>query len=218
MPMSPKLQVSETGSNCNRSDLERRRYVIWFSVRGDCPLSSSHTSCAPKCLQDTDCATSGQICCPNLCNAKSCARPTSGSSSGSGAFGSKCTQPTRRANRATSLICFQLQPHRPLAAIAETPSAAPTRNATWTDRPSARNAFALEMFRVFCQIMNKIVSDMQSTHVLLADASGEGGRRQREQNCVLEQHSLRFVCLRCNCFDNEKIVTMIRCPKTHSFL
>lgn len=54
-------------------------------MNGDCPLSSQHTSCAPKCLQDTECSSMGGKCCPNLCNFKSCVIPKQGgSTSGTG--------------------------------------------------------------------------------------------------------------------------------------
>lgn len=51
---------------------------------GECPLSSQMASCTPKCLQDSECSTMGGICCPNLCNTKSCARPKAGSQGSSG--------------------------------------------------------------------------------------------------------------------------------------
>jgi WAP four-disulfide core domain protein 2 len=71
---------------------------VFLKVRGDCPLSSQVTTCTPKCLQDTECGVVGGICCPNLCNSKSCVRPKTGSSSdkykgstgGSSASGTYC--------------------------------------------------------------------------------------------------------------------------------
>lgn len=57
-------------------------YSNYVLVRGDCPLSSQHSTCSPKCLQDHECASRSEICCPNLCNAKSCVRPKAGTNSG----------------------------------------------------------------------------------------------------------------------------------------
>ncbi|XP_074029090.1 waprin-Thr1 isoform X2 [Leptinotarsa decemlineata] len=36
----------------------------------NCPLSSSMTSCSPKCKEDSECF--GRKCCSNICNTKSC--------------------------------------------------------------------------------------------------------------------------------------------------
>lgn len=59
---------------------------------GECPLSSQMSSCTPKCIQDNECSTMGGICCPNLCNTKSCVRPKSGSQGSNGGYkGSKGT-------------------------------------------------------------------------------------------------------------------------------
>lgn len=73
-------------------------WCIFATGYGDCPSpqSSQMASCTPKCLQNSECSTTGGLCCPNLCNTKSCTRPKSGSQgSSNGAFkGSarKCKQ------------------------------------------------------------------------------------------------------------------------------
>ncbi|XP_055320288.1 uncharacterized protein LOC129577383 [Sitodiplosis mosellana] len=60
---------------------------------GECPLSSQMASCTPKCIQDSECSTMGGICCPNLCNTKSCVRPKAGSQgSSSGGYKGSATK------------------------------------------------------------------------------------------------------------------------------
>ncbi len=61
------------------------------TVNGDCPLSSQHTSCAPKCIQDSECSSIGGKCCPNLCNQKSCVRPQVGSNTGGSGYKGQST-------------------------------------------------------------------------------------------------------------------------------
>ncbi|KAJ6646003.1 hypothetical protein Bhyg_01212 [Pseudolycoriella hygida] len=60
--------------------------VVHAGINGDCPLSSQHSICTPKCIQDSDCSSIGGKCCPNLCNQKSCVRPQVGSNSGGSGY------------------------------------------------------------------------------------------------------------------------------------
>ncbi|KAG4066473.1 hypothetical protein HA402_007109 [Bradysia odoriphaga] len=60
--------------------------AVVHAINGDCPLSSQHTSCSPKCVQDSECSSIGGKCCPNLCNYKSCVRPKVGSNTGGSGY------------------------------------------------------------------------------------------------------------------------------------
>ncbi|KAG5881435.1 hypothetical protein JTB14_030557 [Gonioctena quinquepunctata] len=44
--------------------------IVASGLDPNCPLSSSMTSCSPKCKGDSECF--GRKCCPNICNTKSC--------------------------------------------------------------------------------------------------------------------------------------------------
>ncbi|XP_031633722.1 uncharacterized protein LOC116347300 [Contarinia nasturtii] len=67
--------------------------TIDAATSGECPLSSQTSSCSPKCLQDHECSAMGGICCPNLCNTKSCVRPKAGSQgSSSGSYKGSSTK------------------------------------------------------------------------------------------------------------------------------
>lgn len=57
-------------------------FVFANGLKYECPASSKMVSCSPKCKDDTECF--GQICCPNICNTKSCTQANQLSSSASG--------------------------------------------------------------------------------------------------------------------------------------
>ncbi|TMW48067.1 hypothetical protein DOY81_006858, partial [Sarcophaga bullata] len=55
---------------------------VLATLANDCPSSTKIYTCSPRCYKDSDCATIGGKCCPNLCNQKSCVAPHMLSNSG----------------------------------------------------------------------------------------------------------------------------------------
>lgn len=118
-------------------------FAATFAMSPDCPSYSQVTTCSPKCKEDSECASLGGKCCPNLCNAKSCV--TKGNTNKSG--DSKCEfiaiTCLNDCFKTWIVFAFQIAQMVLLALIVVTWSAIHLKNVTWIRPQSVRSASEL---------------------------------------------------------------------------